>query len=149
MLAVGRAGVGVLLRKVWDRIWRGVLATEATDQRVVRLAGFGESVVAGVEVFALFELVLEKVLLVRELAVEAEELLFFFGESLRERWLAGSNLGMIMERSRRRRSPWSTRTLTSTLFFWCGFIFAVCVRSLPMCGVVVESGVASSRRRWA
>ena len=35
------------------------------------------------------------------------------------------------------------------MFFWCGFIFAVCVRSFPMCGVLTESGVASSQRRWA
>ena len=84
MLAVGRAGVGVLLREMRDGVWGGVLAAEATDQRVVGLAGFGESVIAGVEVFALLELVLEQVFLVRELAVEAEELLFFFGEGLRE-----------------------------------------------------------------
>ena len=84
MLAIGRAGVGVLLREVRDGVWRGVLAAEATDQCVVGLAGFGESVIAGVEVFALLELVLEQVFLVRELAVEAEELLFFFGERLRE-----------------------------------------------------------------
>ena len=65
-------------------VWGGVLAAEATDQSVVGLAGFGESVITGVEVFALLELVLEQVFLVRELAVEAEELLFFFGERLRE-----------------------------------------------------------------
>jgi len=74
-----------LLRQVWDRVWGRVLATETADQRVVGLAGFGESVVARVEVFALLELVLKQVLLVWELAVEAEELLFFFGESLWER----------------------------------------------------------------
>lgn len=84
MLTVGRAGAGVLLREVWDGVWGGVLASEATDQCVVGLAGFGEGVVARVEVFALFELVLQQVFLVRELAVEAEELLFFFGEGLRE-----------------------------------------------------------------
>ena len=82
MLAVGRAGVGVLLREVRDGIWGRVLAAEATDQRVVGLAGFGESVVSGVEVFALLQLVLKEVLLVRKLAIEAEELLFFFGERL-------------------------------------------------------------------
>jgi len=59
MLAVGRAGVGVLLREVRDGVWGGMLAAEATNQRVVGLAGFGEGVVAGVEVFALLELVLE------------------------------------------------------------------------------------------
>ena len=74
-----------MLRQVWDRVWGRVLATETADQRVVGLAGFGESVVARVEVFALLELVLKQVLLVWELAVEAEELLFFFGESLWER----------------------------------------------------------------
>lgn len=84
MLTIDRAGVGVLLREVRDGVWRGVLAAEATDQCVVGLAGFGESVIAGVEVFALLELVLEQVFLVRELAVEAEELLFFFSERLCE-----------------------------------------------------------------
>lgn len=84
MLAVGRAGVGVLLREVRDGVWGRVLATKATNQCIVGLAGFGESIVAGVEVFALLELVLEQVFLIRELAVEAEELLFFFGEGLRE-----------------------------------------------------------------
>jgi len=82
MLAVGRAGVGVLLREVRDGVWGRVLAAEATDQRVVGLAGFGKSVVSGVEVFALLQLVLKEVLLVRKLAIEAEELLFFFGERL-------------------------------------------------------------------
>lgn len=82
MLAVGRAGAGVLLREVRDGVWGRMLAAEATNQCVVGLAGFGQSVVAGVEVFALLQLVLEQVLLVRELAVEAEELLFFFGERL-------------------------------------------------------------------
>jgi hypothetical protein len=84
MLTIGRSGAGVLLREVRDGVRGGVLATEATDQRIVGLAGFRESVIAGVEVFALLELVLEQVLLVRELAVEAEELLFFFGERLSE-----------------------------------------------------------------
>ena len=82
MLAIGRAGAGVLLREVRDGVWGRMLATVATNQCVVGLPGFGEGVVAGVEVFALFELVLEEVFLVRELAVEAEELLFFFGEGL-------------------------------------------------------------------
>jgi hypothetical protein len=82
VLAVGRAGAGVLLREVRDGVWGRVLATEAADERVVGLAGCGESVVARVEVFALLELVLEEIFLVGELAVEAEELLFFFGEGL-------------------------------------------------------------------
>jgi hypothetical protein len=84
MLTIGRSGAGVLLREVWDGVRGGVLATEATNQCVVGLAGFGEGVVARVEVFALLELVLEQVFLVRELAVEAEELLFFLGEGLCE-----------------------------------------------------------------
>jgi hypothetical protein len=82
VLAVGRAGAGVLLREVWDGVWGRVLAAEAADERIVGLAGFGEGIVARVEVFALLELVLEEILLVGELAVEAEELLFFFGEGL-------------------------------------------------------------------
>jgi hypothetical protein len=75
VLAVGRARAGVLLREVGDGVWRRVLAAKTADS-------FGEGVVARVEVFALLELVLEEVLLVGELAVEAEELLFFFGEGL-------------------------------------------------------------------
>jgi hypothetical protein len=82
VLAVGRARAGVLLREVGDGVWRRVLAAETADKRVIGFAGFGESIVAGVEVFALLELVLEEILLVGELSVEAEELLFFFGEGL-------------------------------------------------------------------
>jgi hypothetical protein len=82
VLAVGRARAGVLLREVGDGVWRRVLAAKTADKRIIGLAGFGEGVVARVEVFALLELVLEEVLLVGELAVEAEELLFFFGEGL-------------------------------------------------------------------
>lgn len=82
MLAVGRAGAGVLLREMRDGVGRRVLTAEAADERVVGLAGFGKGVVAGVEVFALLELVLQEVFLVGQLAVEAEELLFFFGEGL-------------------------------------------------------------------
>jgi ABC-type proline/glycine betaine transport system permease subunit len=82
VLAVGRARAGVLLREVRDGVRGRVLTAETADKRIIGFAGFGESVVAGVEVLALLELVLEEVLLVRELAVEAEELLFFFGEGL-------------------------------------------------------------------
>jgi hypothetical protein len=55
---------------------------EAADQGVVGFAGFGEGVVAAVEVFALFQLGLEEIFLGGEFAVEAEELLLFFGERL-------------------------------------------------------------------
>jgi lipid-binding SYLF domain-containing protein len=82
VLAVGRTGAGVLLREVRDGVWRRVLAAETADKGVIRLAGFGEGVIAGVEVFALLELVLKEVFLVGELPVKAEELLFFFSEGL-------------------------------------------------------------------
>ena len=59
-----------------------MLPPQTTDQSGVGFARFGHGVVAGVEVFALFELVLEEVLSVGQFAVEAEELLFFFGEFL-------------------------------------------------------------------
>ena len=62
-----------------------MLTAEASDECIVGLAGFGEGVVARVEVFAFFELVLEEVFLVGKLAVEAEELLLFFGEGLDNR----------------------------------------------------------------
>lgn len=79
----GFAGAGVLLGEVRNRVRRRVLATETADQGIVGLAGFRERVVAGVEVFALLELVLQQILLVRELAVKAEELLLLLGEGLK------------------------------------------------------------------
>jgi hypothetical protein len=82
MLAIGRAGVGDLLRKVRDGVRGGVGVAEAADQRVVGFAGFGEGVVARVEVFALFQLGLQEVFFGGEFAVEAEEFLLFFGEGL-------------------------------------------------------------------
>lgn len=137
------AGVGVLLREVRDGVRGRVLAAEAADEGVVGFAGFGEGVVAGVEVLALLELVLQQIFLVGQFAVEAEELLLLFGEGLLDR--AGQRatlddcaecggeciLGAIDRGI-------GIRTLTSTLFFWCGFIFAV---SVPDRGV---SGVRSS-----
>ena len=82
VLAIGSARVGNLLREVRDGVWGGVGVAEAADQGVVGFAGFGEGVVAAVEVFALFQLGLEEVFLGGEFAVEAEELLLFFGERL-------------------------------------------------------------------
>lgn len=79
----GFAGAGVLLGEVRNRVRRRVLATETADQGIVGLASFRERVVAGVEVFALLELVLQQILLVRELAVKAEELLLLLGEGLK------------------------------------------------------------------
>lgn len=76
------AGVGVLLREVRDGVRGGVLAAQAADERVVGFAGFGHGVVARVEVFALLQLVLQQVFFVGQLAVEAEELLFFLREGL-------------------------------------------------------------------
>jgi hypothetical protein len=55
---------------------------EAADQGVVGFSRFGQGVVARVEVFALFQLALDQVFFGGEFAVEAEELLLFFGEGL-------------------------------------------------------------------
>ena len=58
-------------------------ASQPADQQSgIALAGFAHGVVAAVEVLALFELVLQEVFLVGQLAVEAEELLLFFRELL-------------------------------------------------------------------
>lgn len=60
-----------------------MLTPEPADEAgVVGFAGLGHGVVARVEVLALFQLVLQQVPLVRKFAIEAEELLFFFGEFL-------------------------------------------------------------------
>jgi hypothetical protein len=58
--AIGRgARVGDLLREVRDGVWGRVGVAEASDERVVGFAGFGQGVVARVEVFALFQLALD------------------------------------------------------------------------------------------
>ncbi len=59
-----------------------MLPPQPTSERTIRLAGLAHGIVAAVKVLALFKFVLEQVFLVGELAVEAEELLFFFGELL-------------------------------------------------------------------
>lgn len=82
LLLAGSAAIAVLLLQVRDRVRARVFAPKAADHAVRGFAGFGHGVVARVEVFALFELVLEEVFLVGEFAVEAEELLFFFCEGL-------------------------------------------------------------------
>jgi hypothetical protein len=81
--AIGRgARVGNLLREVRDGVWGRVGVAEASDEGVVGFAGFGQGVVARVEVFALFQLALDQVFFGGEFAVEAEEFLLFFGEGL-------------------------------------------------------------------
>jgi len=60
---------------MWDVLWDWMLAANLGDANVGGFAGFGESVVAGVEVLALLQLVLEQILLVGQLAIEAEEAL--------------------------------------------------------------------------
>lgn len=63
---------------MWDVLRSGVFAPESTSQSAgVRFPGFGESIVAGIEIFALRELLREEVLLVGQFAVETEELRFF------------------------------------------------------------------------
>jgi hypothetical protein len=61
---------------------RRMLPPQATGHRSIRFARLAHGIVAGIEVFPLLELVLQEVFLVGEFAVEAEELLFFFGEFL-------------------------------------------------------------------
>ena len=66
-----------------DVVGFGVLGADGGHAGVGGFAGFGEGIVAGVEVFAFFEFVLEEVFLVGKFAVEAEEALFVRGEGLR------------------------------------------------------------------
>lgn len=47
-MAVGRTGGG----EMWDVFWEWVLGTDGGDAAFGGFAGFGEGVVAGVEVFA-------------------------------------------------------------------------------------------------
>lgn len=49
---------------MWNIGRLGVLSTDAGDAGVGGFAGFGQSIVAGVEVFAFLELVLQQVFLV-------------------------------------------------------------------------------------
>ena len=58
-----------------------MFAAEAAET-CVRLAGLAQGIVAGVEVFALLQLVLQQVLLVWQLAIEAKQLLFLLGKRL-------------------------------------------------------------------
>jgi len=59
---------------------QGVLRTDQASVNGRSFAGFGESVVAGVEVFAFFEVLREVVGFGGEFAIEAEEALFVWGE---------------------------------------------------------------------
>lgn len=65
-----------------DVLRHGMLGAHATGVDAVCLAGFGERVVAAVEILALFQMLGEMVGSRGELAVEAEEALFFRGEGL-------------------------------------------------------------------
>ena len=55
-----------------------MLSPQSSHQAGIRLAGLAHGIVAAVEVLALLQLVLQQVLLVRKLAVQAEKLLLFF-----------------------------------------------------------------------
>lgn len=90
-----------------------VFGADRGDAGVGGFAGLGKGIVAGVKVFAFFELVLEEVFLVGELAVETKEALFVGGEALRE-VLAGLDF----------EGEGRAYTLMSILFFWCGFMIA-------------------------
>lgn len=65
-----------------DVLGDGVLGADSGVDRV-GLAGLGECVVARVEVLALLQVLGEVIGAGRELAVEAEQTLFFGGEGLR------------------------------------------------------------------
>jgi len=60
--------------------WERVLGTDSGYADVGGFACFREGVVAGIEVLAFLELVLEEIVAVGKFAVEAEEFLFFFAE---------------------------------------------------------------------
>jgi ABC-type proline/glycine betaine transport system permease subunit len=62
---------------------RRVLPPQAADEASIGLAGLGHGIVAGVEVLALLELVLQQVLLVGQLAVQPEQLLLLLRQCLR------------------------------------------------------------------
>lgn len=108
-----------------------MLPSDGRHTTFAGFASFGECIIARIEIFALLfglcgqpkwsilralsddtdlELVLQQIFLVRELAIEAEELLLLFREGLGvcERTFIGFRI--------------SVRTLTSTLFFCRGFI---------------------------
>jgi len=63
-------------------LWEGMLGTDGCDANVGGFARFGECVVAGIEVFAFLEFVLEEIVAIGQFAVEAEEFLFFFAEGV-------------------------------------------------------------------
>lgn len=124
-----------------DVLGNGVLRADGARVDAVGLAGLGERVVARVEVLALLEVLGEVVGAGGELAVEAEEALFLGGEGLGSlvSWMLGPKVERrgVGERAGGRRwccvVAWFVnwvwgrgvkRTLTSTLFFWCGFIIA-------------------------
>jgi hypothetical protein len=65
-----------------DILGNGMLAAHGTGIDGIRFAGFGEGVVARVEVLALFEVLGEMVGSGGEFAVEAEEAGFLWGEGL-------------------------------------------------------------------
>ena len=67
---------------MWNVFWKWVLAPDGSCVDARGLSGFGKGVVAGVEVFALLEVFSQVVGLGGELAVEAEEALFVWGEGL-------------------------------------------------------------------
>ena len=67
---------------MWNVLRERVLATNGACVDRGGFSGFGEGVVARVEVFALLEVFGQVVGLGGELAVEAEEALFVWGEGL-------------------------------------------------------------------
>ena len=81
---------------------------QTTDRPQIRFARLRHGVVAAVEVLALLQLVLQQVLLVWKLAVQAEELLLLFGEGLP---------GTSAYSQQQRGCEVGCLTLMSTLFF--------------------------------
>lgn len=70
----GRGGGGCYVRRMF--------AAQSAYEAGIGFTRFAHGIVAAVEVFALFELVLQEVFFVGEFAVEAEEFLLFLCELL-------------------------------------------------------------------
>lgn len=66
---------------MWNSVWAWVLSTKTTEACIC-FSSFGECIVAGIEVFALLQLVLQEIFAVGKFAVESEELLLLFRERL-------------------------------------------------------------------
>ena len=118
-----------------DILWQWVFGADGCDTDIGSFARFGERVVAGIKVLPFLErigivsltaqvlykvvvpdleLVLEQIIAVGKLAVEAKELLFFLVKRLDKEHQLHKLASSLATHSVR-------LTLISILFFWCGF----------------------------